>query len=214
MRPRLAALALPLLLTACGETPSPTLDATLDTADATHDASLPPDRTTAPDVTIDATTPVDRHDATLPPGDVACGAGPVTLGTGQDAWEDIPCEGRPVELVMGPQGGWHIYGRVRMRGVAPDVFLSFSLVPEEGGAPVNLANETVRRLERRGLVRVGDAYESSAGELVILAEGVRPPQVVGRRFRFGVRVERPDGMGGRAFVAADVRPVTVIDERP
>jgi hypothetical protein len=98
--------------------------------------------------------------------------------------------------------------------VAPDVYLTFTLTPEAGGAPVNLANETVRRQERRGLTLIRDAYESSYGELVILADGVRPPDVVGRRFRFGVRVERPDAILTRALVGADERRVTVVVEQP
>lgn len=141
-------------------------------------------------------------------------SGPVTLGTGQDAWEDVPLDGARVELVAGPQGGWHVYGRVRLRGVAPDVYLTFSLAPAGGGAPVNLANETVRRQERRGLTLVGDVYESSVGELVILADGVRPPDVVGRSFRFSVRVERPDPTLTRVLVGGDERVVTVVDNRP
>lgn len=138
----------------------------------------------------------------------------VELGTGRFAFEALPRAGGRSELVMGPQGGWHIYGRVRLRGIAPDVYLTFSLIPEAGGAPVNLANETVRRQERRGLVASGDAFESSAGELVILADGVRPPDVVGRRFRFGVRVERPDPSVVRVLVGSDERLVTVVDEAP
>lgn len=161
-------------------------------------------------VTIDHTDVLGDENA--PADDRSPGA--IELGTGQDGFEDLPRSGGRVELVHGPQGGWHVYGRVRLRGVAPDVYLTFSLVPEAGGAPVNLANETVRRQERRGLTLVGDAYESSYGELVILADGVRPPDVVGRRFRFGVRVERPDAIMTRAPVGADERVVTVIDEVP
>lgn len=119
-----------------------------------------------------------------------------------------------MELVHGPQGWWHVFGRVRLRGVAPDVYLTFTLTPEGGGAPVNLANETVRRQERRDLVLVGDVYESDRGELVILADGVRPPDVVGRSFRFGVRAECPDPERLRVLMATDERVVTVVDERP
>lgn len=166
--------------------------------------------------TVDEAVTIDHADVRDDDSPAANDASPgaIELGTGQDRFEDLPREGGHVELVHGPQGGWHVYGRVRLRGVTPDVYLTFSLVPEAGGAPVNLANETVRRQERRGLTLVGDAYESSYGELVILADGVRPPDVVGRRFRFGVRVERPDAILTRALVGADERRVTVVVEQP
>lgn len=156
------------------------------------------------------------HDigAEAPPADVQVVAGPVELGGGADAWASLPRDGGRAELVAGPQGGWHIFGRVRLRGIEPDVYLTFALTPEEGGEPVNLANETVRRLERRGLVRVGDFYESSYGELVILRDGLRPMNVVGRRFTFSVRVERNAAMGGRETVGTDARGITVVDEVP
>lgn len=204
-------------LAACEDGGARALDATLDVSPPSDASSapeaLPPARDvlSKPDTTdVDAAggAPVDAAP------EASCDTAAITLGSGQDVWQELPCVGARVELVMGPQGGWHVYGRVRMRGVAPDVFLTFSLTPEAGGAPVNLANETVRRMERRGLIRVGDTYESSAGELVILADGVRPPDVVGRRFRFGVRVERPDPQRLRVLVGGDERLVTVVDERP
>lgn len=211
-RPTLAAA---LLLAACADSRPSALDATVDAPafEAPPAPEAPPvmaDVPRPPDAAVDASSTPDAS-ASI---DATCGGPLVTLGTGQDAWQDIPCAGARVELVMGPQGGWHVYGRVRLRGVAPDVYLTFALTPEAGGAPVNLANETVRRIERRGLILVGDAYESSAGELVILAEGVRPPDVVGRRFRLAVRVERPDPAMVRVPVGGDERLVTVVDERP
>ncbi len=206
-------------LGSCGEAAVAPVDATVEARedagsrvarDAAVDAVAPVDATTDEGVALDAPTPLDvptEVDATEAPG-------PIELGTGRFAFEPLPRVGGRAELVMGPQGGWHIYGRVRLRGISPDVYLTFSLVPEDGGAPVNLANETVRRQERRGLIATGDFYETSAGELVILADGVRPPAVVGRRFRFGVRVERPDPVMTRALVGTDEREVMVVDEAP
>jgi hypothetical protein len=215
---RTVALLHALLAWGCGgesvAVPLTGLDAALD---APRDARPAPDANDANDasdteVASGAADAGDTRDATVV--DAATAPGPVELGTGQDYFMNLPRAGGRVELVHGPQGGWHVYGRVRLRGIAPDVYLTFSLVPEEGGAPVNLANETVRRQERHGLILVGDVYESSVGELVILADGVRPPDVVGRRFRFGVRVERPDPVMLRVLVGSDERVVDVIDEVP
>lgn len=209
-------------LCGCAGPPSP-LDASVSrdaaaTAEASAlDAHVTADRdegdtsdvsevTDAPEVS-DALTAQDTPiDATL--------TGEVELGSGQDRFEDLPRSGGRAELVHGPQGGWHIYGRVRLRGIPPDVYLTFALSPAAGGAPVNFANDTVRRQLGRGLVQVGDAYESSYGELVILADGVRPPDVVGRSFRFSVRVERPDATMPRTLVGTDERVLTVVDEVP
>ena len=168
----------------------------------------------AMDVATDRVTDVASDTAADEPAvtaDVPEAPGPVELGTGADRWEGLPREGGRLTLIHGPQGGWHVFGRVRLRGVAPDVYLTFTLTPEAGGAPVNLANETVRRQERRGLVLVGDVYESAWSELVILADGVRPADVAGRGFRFGVRVERPDPERTRVLVGSDERRVTVVD---
>ncbi len=166
-----------------------------------------------PDVAVvdapDAAVVVDAPDAAVV--DVPEVPGPVELGTGAERWEPLPRDGGELTLVHGPQGGWHVFGRVRLRGVTPDVYLTFTLTPVGGGAPVNLANETVRRQERRGLTLVGEVYESAWSELVILADGVRPTDVAGRRFRFGVRVERPDPERMRVLVATDERGVTVVD---
>jgi len=157
----------------------------------------------------DVAVVVDAPDAAVV--DVPEVPGPVELGTGAERWEPLPRDGGELTLVHGPQGGWHVFGRVRLHGVAPDVYLTFTLTPVGGGAPVNLANETVRRQERRGLTLVGEVYESAWSELVILADGVRPTDVAGRRFRFGVRVERPDPERMRVLVATDERGVTVVD---
>ena len=210
LRPR-AWVWLAALSSACDDGASTPWDATVDIArDALPRTDALVDAPRRDEAVIDGGAPVDATDAI----DARESAGPVELGTGRDRFEALPRAGGGVELVMGPQGGWHVYGRVRLRGITPDVYLTFALIPEGGGAPVNFANETVRRQERRGLTAVGDLYESSYGELVILADGVRPPDVVGRRFRFGVRIERPDATMVRVLVGSDERAVTVIDEVP
>ena len=41
------------------------------------------------------------------------------LGTGLEAFEPLPEEDPTLELVQGPQGGWHVHLSLRMHGFAP-----------------------------------------------------------------------------------------------
>lgn len=43
----------------------------------------------------------------------------VELGTGLGSFEVLPDEGAELELVHGPQGGWHVHLSMRMRGITP-----------------------------------------------------------------------------------------------
>lgn len=112
-------------------------------------------------------------------------------GTGQLQWEPLQPSGNRLELIHGPQGGYHVFGRVRYRQLGPDVYLSFRVTPTEGGGALNDANARIRLREGRGLVRVGaDTWETSSAQLVIL-DAIRGPQeVVGRRFRLEFTVQR------------------------
>jgi len=131
-----------------------------------------------------------------------------TLGTGVGLWEDIPTAGARLELVMGPQGGYHVLGRARFRGLPGDVFLGFVLRPEDGGEAVTEGG-LVRRVDRRGLTRWGDGWETTSAELVILAPGVLPAAVVGRRLRLELTVTDTTGR-----CAKDSRSVTLLDDAP
>jgi hypothetical protein len=135
--------------------------------------------------------------------------GPVSveLGWGSRPFEEVPAVGGDAPLVHGPQGGFHILGRLRMRGLSPDVYVSFRLSPAEGGALVNDPLDRVRRIDGRGLTRVGDAWESSAAELVVLTAIRGPGEVDGRRFRWEVVVEE----AGTGRVATAAREVTIVD---
>ena len=132
------------------------------------------------------------------------------LGTGQASFVSLPPSGASVELVHGPQGGYHILGRVRFRGFPPDVFTSFRVTPEKGGDPINDPTDRVHRLDQRGLVRIGDEWESSFAELVVLTAIHSPDLVVGRRFRWEVFVQN----AATGQVATTEREITVVDELP
>ncbi len=122
-------------------------------------------------------------DATVP---LDAGAVSVTLGTGQEYWEDIPPSG-VMTLIHGPQGGYHVYGRVRLMGFAPDVTVTFTVTPDDGGAVIN-APQPLHQVDHRGLIQVGNDYESAAPNLVILTQIHSPAEVVGMHFTLAVTV--------------------------
>lgn len=132
------------------------------------------------------------------------------LGTGRNAFEAVAPVGSSVELVHGPQGGYHIYGRYRFRGFTPDVYVSFRLTPVEGGAPVNNPADRVRRLDQHGLQRVGEGWEAASPELVILTTIRGPGEVIGHRFRWEVFVRS----AATGQVATAERDVTIVDDVP
>lgn len=148
---------------------------------------------------------VDRVE--IPSADI--GAELLELGTGQLAWEPLSPTGNRLELIHGPQGGYHVFGRVRYRALGPDVYLSFRVTPVGGGPALNDPAARVRLREGRGLVRLGaDQWETSGAQLVIL-EAIRGPEdVVGRSFRLEMTVQRFEG----AETASAASEITIIDE--
>lgn len=133
---------------------------------------------------------------------------PLELGTGDHAYETVPPTGGTVELVHGPQGGYHILGRYRFRGFPPDVYVSFRVTPVEGGAPLNNPDERVRRAAPRGLVQVDGDWQNAFPELVVLTAIRSAEPVVGRTFRWDVFVRSAAG----GSVATASREVTIVDD--
>lgn len=151
---------------------------------------------------LGASPPLADHDAGPVPY--------VELGTGQAAFEELPPRGGRVELVHGPQGGFHFYGRYRFLDLEPDVYVTFRVTPADGGSPINDPTERFHRLDGRGLQRAGDGWEAVGPELVIVRVTQGPADVVGRRYRWEVFVE--GAASGR--VTSDTREVTIVDEVP
>src|SRR4051812_36266214 len=60
-------------------------------------------------------------------GDPVVSTASVRVGTGQSDYEDIPATDGRLELIYGAQGGYHVWGRARFLGLAPDVALSFTV---------------------------------------------------------------------------------------
>ncbi len=140
------------------------------------------------------------------------GTGPhVELATGGRAWQAIPSDGSGrAEVVFGPQGGYHVFGRVRMQGLAPDVSLLFRVTSPDGTRVLTDDRDRIRRVAGRGLLQAADgAFESTSGELVILQ--IRSPmEVVGQRWRMEVRVMPAD----QSATVTDVREITIVDDEP
>jgi hypothetical protein len=145
----------------------------------------------AADPSRDSGSPVD--DA----GNVAI---PFELGTGATQWEDLAPSGQHVKLIMGPQGGYHILGRVRFSGFAPDVNLRFRVSCTSTGQLYNNPDDVLRRRDRQGLVNTGTAWESSTAELVILTQIRSPAEVAGHTVRWDVTLE--EGGTGRTARAS------------
>lgn len=129
------------------------------------------------------------------------------LGTGQSSWEPLP-EGARVELIHGPQGGYHLFARFRQRQLGGDVQVTFRVFPSGGGEPVNDPTDRIRVLEGRGLIRTSQGWESSSALLVILVQVRNPSEVVGRSFVLEANVT-PTGSGATATTR---RTITIIDE--
>lgn len=158
-----------------------------------------------------AAPPADAGARADDAGDVAPAAPAVELGTGPRAWQDLPPDGSGrAEVVHGPQGGYHLLGRVRFRGLAPDVYVSFRVTTADGAAVLTDDRDRLRRAPGRGLLETAGGYECTSAELVILTAIRGPAEVAGRRVRVDVRVE--EAGGGRALT--DSREVTVVDEEP
>ena len=155
--------------------------------------------------------PSPALDAATDAGDAPTPGVRIDLGTGQLAWEPLAAAGTPVELIHGPQGGYHLFGRVRFDTLGPDVYVRFRVTPAEGGAVVNDPNDRIHLVEGRGLLRTSAGWETSSAQLVILVTVSSPATVVGRRFRLEATV--PASPGIETSPAATVaREIVIVDE--
>jgi hypothetical protein len=135
----------------------------------------------------------------------------VELGSGQTDWETVTMDGQ-TELIYGPQGGYHIWGRARFQGFQPDVDVSFTVTRLDDGAVLHAPSDARRWIAdgvRRGLLDLGGGVYATDAELVILNIGCAD-EVVGHRIRWDLQVrERATGR-----TATTTREVTVVDEVP
>ncbi len=108
-----------------------------------------------------------------------------------------------IELVMGPQGGWHLDVTVRFGGFSPDgVPLSYTAKDAETGAVLSYPMDVV--IAPFSVLEQGDAWVRVADRVVLDIDS--PSDVVGRR----VVVEAVAQVG--AIELSDTKTWVVVDE--
>lgn len=126
----------------------------------------------------------------------------VELGTGTSRFVTLP-EGAELELVAGPQGGWHVDLTTRIWNVDIDG-LRIAYEAFEAGDTTRVSLPTELVLTSSRVVREGDHWLRAGDFLQLDVTG--PADVVGRELDVRVRVEDPAGR-----TADDTRRVSVVD---
>lgn len=147
---------------------------------------------------LDAAADTGANDAFRSDGS---GAARVELGTGTANFVDIPVEGAELELVAGPQGGWHLEVTARLYDLTVENLLLAYRIEREG---MTISKPVEFSLTERRLVRDGDRW-LRAGDNVIF-EITAPADVVGDTVTVVVTADPTDGP-----IIMDSRTVTVID---
>ena len=128
------------------------------------------------------------------------------LGTGTTRFESIDPDGVPeLSLVLGPQGGWHVFASVRLHGMDVNRCYLIYELQDATGTVRNYPAEII--LSERRVVREGDHWLRS-GDLVIL-DITDPEEVVGEELTL-VATARPMD-GGEYSDSRQIRIGPVID---
>ncbi|MDP3274661.1 MAG: hypothetical protein Q8Q09_05655 [Deltaproteobacteria bacterium] len=114
---------------------------------------------------------------------------PFAIATGDITWQELTGPDARARLIMGPQGGFHILGRLRFEGFAPDVAVRFRVTDLATGTLFNDPTDVLRRRDRQGLVRTPEGWESVSAELVIFTQIRTADQARGHRVRWDVELE-------------------------
>lgn len=140
-------------------------------------------------------------DAGAPPD--SAGAA-VVLGTGSASFEDLP-EGSEIELIAGPQGGFHVLVSMRLVGFdREEIGVEYVVTPTGEGGPLSMP--TVLVLDANRFVREGDAL-LRVGDFVVMQNDLRPEDLNGVEARIEATVR-----DRRGVTASDERTVTIVDE--
>jgi hypothetical protein len=126
----------------------------------------------------------------------------VELGTGRTSFVEIPEAGAELELVAGPQGGWHIDVTTRLYDLAIEQLLLTYEITRDGDV-VSMPRQFM--LREALVLREGDHY-LRAGDFVPF-EITQPADIVGDTVVVRVTAEAVDGAR-----AEDQRTVTIVDE--
>lgn len=131
----------------------------------------------------------------------------VQIGAGESAFEPIAASGAELEVVMGPQGGWHVWLSCLFSGLSPDgLLLSFDVREDGRAAMWNLPAEYALTVDRvtpdgTGYLKVGTR---AVFDIMSAAE------VVGRMVTVRACLTPPGG----AAPACDSRLVRLVDNVP
>lgn len=131
------------------------------------------------------------------------------FGTGQLEWEPVSARGSALELIHGPQGGYHLFGRVRSARLPPAVELRFRVTRAAGGAALNNPEERITLRLGRGLRPAPTGGWETSNALLVVLENIRGPEaVVGQTLRIETIARPLDD----TRAAVQVREVRVVDK--
>jgi hypothetical protein len=135
-------------------------------------------------------------------GPVGDGGPPrVELGTGQANFMEI---GDTMEVVLGPQGGWHFFVSCRLYNMTVEG-MRLEYKTERDGAIISMPGAFI--LQERRLIREGDHY-LRVGDLAIF-DIAMPSDVTGDTVTVTVTADPPDGEP-----ISDSHTVVAVDEIP
>jgi hypothetical protein len=128
----------------------------------------------------------------------------VELGTGTTAYRELPATGASLDLVHGPQGGWHVDLAVRIYVDDPEgAILAYEGRDPATGAVITMPSRFMLRTAR--LTREGDHWLRVADRAIF--DVAEPADVVGRDVEVVASLERTG-----AVSVSDRRTITVVDD--
>lgn len=125
------------------------------------------------------------------------------IGTGLEAYEALPDEAPTLEIVHGPQGGYHVYLSMRVTGLEPDTLLWRVVRARDAYVFANLELSA-----RPGTFRPSEGALERVGDWVVLAV-TSPADVTMDELRVEARVTSRAGA-----TATAMRLVRVVDQVP
>ena len=126
----------------------------------------------------------------------------IEIGTGTDSFIPI-LDGEDIELIAGPQGGWHIEAAIRFQSVDPNSLkLTYEIHEPDQTLILNFA--AIRLLDS-GLVKREGEFYVRAGDIVILRIQT-PAEIVGKEVEFDLTAEPQSGT-----VLKDRRRLIIVD---
>ncbi len=116
--------------------------------------------------------------------------GCMEVGSGSFSFQALSAGNEEVELIHGPQGGYHVFGSVKVKSVAldPGVSVLFHFRPAEACDDIMLPEaKTTIDIAADAFRNAGDGWRAAYGFLVIL-DTTTPDDLNGRRFVLGAEM--------------------------